>query len=373
MDDPIRNSPMLEPLKQAPLINRGFNDSLRERIMRELDAGRSPSRKMRIVPGLALALAGFAAIFAVLLFRPDADPEVPEIARKTTQGSVAILQAEPVTRHEWRDGLLIGLAADRIQPDGGQDSAYRTLWIAPEGESIALMAEGEGVLVPYGLDFWFVGERDTESETVLFARKITQKRALPAGDPLLMDDARADADNGPTAIRERLLFAGQSHVVLARTDEDGTEIMLSSLQQLETGERQPLPIRDILEEPPAEVGDWAIVREHGRWTASTPEGDYPLGRQASVHDGLCISWQAITKAVPGATDAFCSPGANWMAVVTDGALLALPIGGDGEPGEPALRIPLYDNEQPVMAEWATGIYVPKWSTFISALYPDGGL
>src|SRR5690606_31179560 len=145
---------------------------------------------------------------------------------------------------------------------------------------------------------------------------------------------------------------------------------LTSLPPLAAGERRTLSLELIAESETSVETTWLLAREAGQWTIQTGKERFGLNRQAAVHDGLCLPWTTIAEAVPGARDAFCSPSANWIAVLTADALLALPVDAGGTLGEPVLEVALAWQEQPVMAEWATGEYVAKWTSYMASLFPD---
>jgi hypothetical protein len=377
MDDRIREQSWLEPLKMPPLANRGFNGRLRDRIMRELEAGRMPqAAKRRWLPFVAL-LAGIAAVLAVLFAKPDLEPmELVHSVPASPESKVEILQAPKTPAHEWADGFLLGLRTD--DPAAGKEAGgrYRTLWIAPQDGRLGLIAEGSGILVPYGMDFWLVYEADFVAGEQLFARKLSSaSSANPSQKAVLRGNEDENAER-----EEILAFAGQSYTVLYRSVEGGKrEGLLTDLKSLSTGERNARSLDEIApltREQAAEAGtDWFVAREQGRWFIRTANAAAALNGKAAVHDGVCLPWTDIAGAVPDAVDAFCSPGENWIAVLTGDALVALPVDPVGTPGEPVLSVPLRAGETPVLSEWATGAYVEKWTSFITALYAadgDGG-
>jgi len=358
---------LLEPLRYPPLKQRGFDERLMERIMRELEAGRTASGRRRRPFAFALFLAGFAAVLAVLWVKPAGMPAEHEPAgRPAAQVDAEGLPSAAARDHAFADGLLLGLRSDVPSPASGR---YRTLWIAPEGGGLGLVAEVDGILVPYRLDFWLIGEEPAEDGgSRLFAGKVT-----PGSAPGLLAKASRRPDGGEElggAAGERLEFAGQSYVVLTRHDGNGRETLLTDLASLASGERRRLSPDEIAPLPEGEAeragAKWSVVRREGRWTVRTERAAVPLSARASVHDGLCVPWTDVREAVPGAVDAFCSPGGSWTAVLTDDAVVALPVYEDGTLGGRALELPLDAAAKPVMAEWATDGYVAKWTAFLAA-------
>lgn len=373
MDKRHHNSSLLKPLRQPPLRHRGFDDRLRARILQQLDAEPARTAGRRRMPAFALMLAGFAAFLAVLFVRPEAAPEEGHQAQQLSTGSVEILQAGHQPDHVWADGLLIGLRDDGGAADG-HGPRYRTLWLAPRDGGLALQSEGEGILIPFGMDFWLLREGEPGIGGGLRLSKISAASPRP-GEFKLTDSGlqgEVPSERGkPDEFREKLVFAGQSFVVLAREDGDGTTHLLTNLSSLASGERRPLPLHRIAgpEADAAAEANWFIAREAGQWMVRAGQARHGLNDRAAVHDGLCMPWAAIVEAVPAARDAFCSPSGNWLAVLTADALVALPVDDAGKPGEPALEVALARQEQPVLAEWATGEYVDKWTAYLDSLFP----
>jgi len=364
---------LLEPLRHPPLRQRGFDDRLKERIMRELEAGRAADAARRRFTPVAMLLAGMAVVFAFLWMQPSAPPLAERGHEETAAaGDAAPAESEPAADHEFADGLLIGLRSD-VPPQERTGGRYRTLWIAPDVDGLRLAAAVDGIVVPYRLDFWLVDE--TAGETPRLAAE-----KLPYGDA---PPGRTETSGGVPGGAERkaapagetgevLEFAGQSYVVLTRMSGSGRETLLTSLSSLASGERRRIPPDEIAPLPEGEAeragNGWSVSRREGRWTVVTPGADAPVNTRASVHDGLCVPWTAVLEAEPDAVDAFCSPGGNWMAVLTDDALVALPVLGDGTPGRRALEVPLDGWTKPVMAEWATNGYVAKWTAFLAGRF-----
>lgn len=373
MANRMHDRSLLEPLKHPPLQNRGFDERLRTRILREVEAGVAPTARKRIWPAFVCMLAGVTALFAVLLVKPQTEPELAAGDQKPVQGEVEILQHAVPPPHEWADGFLIGLKSVAKAEKGAAE--YRTLWIAPDSGSLRLLAEGDGLLVPYGPDFWLVDDDDFGAGHRLFARRIPIGNA--SSGSLLAPSLRvkpADAAAGPVP-GEAVVFAGQSFIVLERETGGTLERLVTDLESLAAGERRSVPLSDmaLLSADEAPAGEtWTVVRHQGRWAVRTTAAIVPLNRQASVHDGLCLPWADIVDAVPDAEDAFCSPGANWIAVMTGDSLVALPVREDGTLGGQALNIALRPEEKPVMAEWATGGYVAKWTAFLTGFFAANG-
>jgi len=136
--------------------------------------------------------------------------------------------------------------------------------------------------------------------------------------------------------------------------------------------------------------NWKIFRKSGHWTArgwaSTHrlwrfgfEFDIPVALPRSLvgPDELRFDFQEITKQVSGARDAFSAPGQDLLVVLKIDELLVFEPHGRTL-GNPRARAHLRGEaaemetgpdtlERPVMAQWAIGRHVQRWTAQITAL------
>lgn len=127
-----------------------------------------------------------------------------------------------------------------------------------------------------------------------------------------------------------------------------------------------------------EQGSWSI-KGWGKWTDFECSDELPVF-QTSLRapaklvgfDELPVTWAQITKAVPGAADAFGAPTWGLLIILTYDELLVCPVAGSGI-GKPLARLPILFREQAVMAQWAVGKYVASWSAQFEIFKKKQGL
>lgn len=391
MDRFREQDPLWSELRTPPLNRPGFTEELKRRIESSLtDDARSPRRHRRL--GLMTCAGGVIAIAAFAVFawlRPDIAPGADTAASSSETSPPPSVQeqvrAPMAQRMEPDSGLLIGLRRDRPVAGAALDvSEYRTLWIAPERNRLAVKAEGAGLLVPYRLDFWTViGITEADRGRAvhrLSAELAAESRLIPAGSrpetPLI------PAESGPEAqliYSEQVAFVANRYIAVEQTvlrpqHEDGqTEKVhfVEMLDDVRSGVKRAIPLERFVvnrDENPdskadAEATNWTPVRHNGKWVPQMSGRLLPafeLAEELVSHDALCLPWEEVAVLRQDATDALCSPRGDMLVLVTEEQLLVYPLDEDGERGE-MLAVPLHDGEMLVMAQWAIGDYVHKWT------------
>jgi hypothetical protein len=136
---------------------------------------------------------------------------------------------------------------------------------------------------------------------------------------------------------------------------------------------------------PGDVNDreWYISRHEGRWIE---QGGIFTHRLCGVVEfplrSKMFTWSVIDKSVPldmkwlrsllpNARDAFWSPRKDLLVVLTKNDSLSVfkPVGE--KIGRPLLTLPLTQQEVPVMAEWALGAGVERWTRELTTLQHRG--
>jgi hypothetical protein len=152
--------------------------------------------------------------------------------------------------------------------------------------------------------------------------------------------------------------------------------------------------------------EWYIARNQGQWSA---HGSFDTHRLCGDHVDFelpfhaafaapskpPISLDTIRKNIPGAYDAFWSPGHEMAVVLIDQDDSSLRMQGEPWPkelflgtfpnhttlkvfsprgqdmGKPFITIQLKEFEGPVMAEWATGSNVVRWTAELVKIKAQG--
>jgi hypothetical protein len=119
-----------------------------------------------------------------------------------------------------------------------------------------------------------------------------------------------------------------------------------------------------------------LNRNRGRWMMesrvnATTEGkeafyDIPIAMKPSssliTYDELTITWDRIIDKVPQAIDAFNAPGNSFLLIRTPKYLMMYRIEGENLLSKNPLQlIEIKETEDIIMAEWARGDFVKRWT------------
>lgn len=409
-------------LAEGPFTSEGFTDSLRQRIEAHLDEERTKPKPWKPWLGACSLLA----VMVMLLF-VDGQRLISllyinqSIYDKYSLHTAAHKPAKESWEASIRSALLLGLRTDFPAVGKKQEySTYRTVLIAPEHSRLQKAAEGEGILMPYKMDFWKLGGQrvmDEEKEAWI----ITASQGAAVNPKFENERASAKFPAKPVKLSEKLLFVGNRYITVAQTVQtqdsaSGQAIKYEyvwvkelmhiiptkkaisltplkephvSLRGLLAAYAEPI-LQELKPTLPAQPGEldtaagaadpsgesWSIVRKPGQWIAQLADygsaenlngkigyrlKDVPVELPASVvsHDKLAVSWNDIKRLQPSAIDVFTSPKHDFVAVVTDRSIIIYPYIDQLIPSQ-LMTIPLQSNESVVMAQWATDQYVESW-------------
>lgn len=420
--DPMDNE-LKKELAHGPFSQNGFNDSLRKRIEERIDnhvAVRRPRRWGAWSAGVSAVLASALVFLFVTDSRPL--PLVQQEAAEKLEIQQPSAAAPAPHGPDWeasvRSALLIGLRSDAPAAEDPQaPSTYRTVLIAPDRNRLQKTAEGEGILMPYKLDFWKIGN-ERKANGSQEAHTLTAH--LASAKPKTSSGANR-GNPAQTVVSEKLMFAGNRYVAVAQTTaaKSGAAqspahqdyVWVKELGQIASGRQAPAPLLEphvtlrsvfaatavpVLKElkpapPSARSGhgepaaadlsgeSWTIARKQGKWTAQIASYDseaggtayrlreVPLALPPSVvsHDELAVPWRDIVRVQPGAVDAFSSPNRDMVAVVTEQNIIIYPYAEQWIP-IPLMTLPLQPKESVVMIQWAMGSYVELWKRQVKA-------
>jgi len=304
-----------------------------------------------------------------------------------------------------RSGLLLG-----YWDQTGQQ--HRTLWVHHSGDAAAAQVI-PGLLVPRKTGFWHLGSyftlnaEDQSDDQHIWALPADRQPAIVLAPNERM--VKAWADGACQDISREIHFVGPSYI--SYTTQAGyscgphpdfeTELRVAPLDQLEgkripasrvLGPAAPAAIRNGIEhaqgsqcyEPPrVDERNWQITRRQGHWAA---EGwaetartcgygvnfaiHLPLPESVVGYDRLPAGWDRLKHSIPGLFDAFCSPTGDILVATTEMELLVYRL-DHGKLGRIILRrtwthLQLDSREgrnnlPMVMAQWATGPNVARWT------------
>ncbi|MGL5084429.1 MAG: hypothetical protein ACRC68_01685, partial [Clostridium sp.] len=115
-------------------------------------------------------------------------------------------------------------------------------------------------------------------------------------------------------------------------------------------------------------GKWGLVGSLGIINSSRQNEEYLLNlRPNSImlnYDNLTIPWKVLKAEIPFIRDAYISPNDRLAIVLFEDNLAIYEVKDKMLKGAPLASIKI-DNEEVIMAEWATYGYVEKWSKVFS--------
>jgi hypothetical protein len=321
--------------------------------------------------------------------------------------------------------LLLGL---HVTTDNSGER-YRTFWIAPENGKVRVLS-GPDLIVPGQTGFWRtclaekseVDDGEYSESDVIVTEPATPSRAhcILAADSA---EAGEQARRCTSSTRTRILFVGP-HAISTENSWEGdcgahpssaTDVELKSLTGRDsiawlgltdadtkrkllgaTGDAARAEFADFgtVDSDRPDTGDdirarlsvrerWAVQRGAGYWhaigqadcspsVACGVEYTFPVRKfrvpvRLVGHDELFPSLESIRKAFPAVTDAVSSPRRDLVVALTGDSLLVFVV-HDAMLGAPVAQLPV--SGEIVMAQWATGRFVPVWTSKLRELIPD---
>lgn len=297
-------------------------------------------------------------------------------------------------------GVLIGLREDRDKETGESD--YRTLWITNDGE-VQEVYEIDDILFPRK-EFWKLEvvsdelEGENKERLNIYAITGTPSNIAEKKDfsypsryldvsfvgnnyvsVLASDEDETDRDRMPTAMTISVdSYNSYNPVNINNLDpKDGAPAFINSLNQViqRNEELKGAPIsRDVI------FSNFILRRHHGYWmmesrfTVNIQNNDavykVPIALRPTenivTYDDLTVPWVTIKERIPQAIDAFNAPGNSFLLVRTPKYLLMYKIEGvNGISSDPLQSIEIREDEDIIMAEWARGEFVKRWTDVAS--------
>jgi hypothetical protein len=126
----------------------------------------------------------------------------------------------------------------------------------------------------------------------------------------------------------------------------------------------------------AEADDrWTVVRRAGAWRPQLAQQNglggcdvsaeiaAPLPRSFTGPDRLALPWGRLASSIPGLIDAVSSPNGSWTVAITRSGLMF--VSGKAQKRTPITTV--NESLRLVMAQWALGKHVARWSAAIGDL------
>ncbi|HSR04871.1 MAG TPA: hypothetical protein VLM88_09845 [Proteiniclasticum sp.] len=302
---------------------------------------------------------------------------------------------------EPRAGVLIGLRGERDEET--EEQSYRTLWITNDGE-VQEVYEVDDILFPRK-EFWKLEVlRDEVDDAERERLNIYAITGTPSNIKEKMDY------NYPSTYME-VEFVGNNYVSIVSTETDDPSnknmpvamtIPVDSFNNYRAVNINELDPKEgitafinsadrVIEREEELENDFVskvniftsfiLRRHHGYWMlesrllAKNDENEeqvykVPVALKPTqsivTYDDLTVSWVSVKERVPQAIDAFNAPGNSFLLVRTPKYLMMYNIIGVDQIGEEPLQlIEIKEEEDIIMAEWARGEFVKRWTDVVA--------
>lgn len=385
-------------LSKGPYERPGFSPELQKRIEESIERRSRSGRRRASFIASVIALVTAGLIFVGWNGWPQDRQTMAQSATKSPAKASAPETEAPAQPPQLTSGVLIGLRTDYERKDmklsaaaDKTDSSYRTLFVAPLNGQLDIAAEGKGILLPYGQQFWKIDAVAKQAGAGLYSTLVAHPATKPLPEPII-------SGKGQELVRhsERLLYAGNKYVSLEQSETTTSNrkplqtkrVWVKTLEQLDGSMTMPVAassgsalrkyvgFEDIfgLAERGASTDQWAILRRPGAWVPHAAkmqlDGDtesYALSPVSLFlpdavvsHDQLCCTWADLKRVQPDAVDALSSPKKDFVAIITPSSIYFYEDRNGKLGSSPLLTINLNESETLVMAQWATGSYVDNW-------------
>lgn len=298
-----------------------------------------------------------------------------------------------------RSGLLLGLRyyEESDLENGLEGWKYRTIWIPSKDMVIDNIYEMEDLFLPRKTGFWNVAidkvHNNGKIKDVLYAHPLS-KRNLENKD-------KGEIDGEKENSLKTIIYLGNDYISLESNKDypkEKSKLITLPIDNIKGG--NPIKISDIAGESgrkafyegaagefssdhkfknnyvdiKPEEESFGLIRRNGHWImkgrVNALEDDKDLYKDFNIkiippkdlvgYDELSVSWNEVKLRVPGAIDVITSPNEDIALIFTNNNILIYPLEKGELSKEPIKKIKLYESENIVMAEWATGEYVYKW-------------
>lgn len=313
---------------------------------------------------------------------------------------------DELEENDMRSGILLGVRVPNSTDDGVGDYTYGTYWISYVDEKPEPILYADDIYLPRMDGFWKMWvEKILANEGVEDVIEVTAVKK--STDENMMSGINNVSDRVETKSRKAVIYVGNDYVCVENyvyhntpggrkirktlqtlpidnidnssgikisdlTGESGTIAMESAIEQLRKGtEKSGIKIvnRELQEE------NFALYRKTGHWffkgrlnyevEDELEYVDFGLNlippSNMVAYDILQVPWTKVKEEIPKAVDIYTSPNKDLAVVLTSDKLMLYRIEGSSLAGEPMSVISLADGSQVIMAEWATGDYVERWS------------
>lgn len=301
---------------------------------------------------------------------------------------------------EPRAGVLIGLREDR--QTATSLSNYRTLWITNDGE-VQEVYEIDNILFPRK-EFWKIevisekvndqvkerlniypilgiqGENSVDAKEITYAGKYLDLDFV--GNNYVGVNITDNVYKSHESMKYARTLAVDSYTTyqgVGIQDVSGVEGISAFMNSFEQIKQKNPELKSIAIDQESFLHSFILKRNRGHWMmvsrltsgaeASDEFIEEPIALKPTqslvAYDELSVSWNKIIEKVPQAIDAFNAPGNSFLLIRTPKYLMMYRIIGENKLADkPMQMIEIKETEEIIMAEWARGEFVKRWTDVV---------
>lgn len=293
-----------------------------------------------------------------------------------------------------RSGVLLGLSSSNLDDS---KSRYKTLWISSRNRKLQNTIELSQLLVPRRSGFWQVGV-NREAKDGKFIQNLY---AHPVIEFIEKGTLSKDENTIQEYLKRNITFIGSDYICTEIEENGQLQVLpidnISMAKGVNISDLMPENVNDTLArsvnafraiqdknkadklEKQMRKDNFTVARGNGHWilkgrlnysssNSSRNFEDFIIyGVPPSTlvnYDELCVPWSEVKAEVPEAIDIFTSPNKEIALIVSKNYIYIYSIVNEQLSEEPIGKIKIGEDDSIIMAEWATGDYVEKWTEII---------
>lgn len=294
-------------------------------------------------------------------------------------------------------GVMLALKTPRVELEDGSftDSSYRTLWISFKDDEIQPIIEKDDIVFPRINGIWTI-QKKLESNDSQHIEYFIAKPIDGRIDSVILDDTSVN-------VYKDINFISDDYISIEKYEGNDFENIFNIYQTLpidNINSKQGLGIEEIYSDevgqvyernfnealealsnedaedllPRVDYTNFTIRRIEGKWSLIgkimskniNEEGiDYRISINSSKkilnYDTLLIPWKDLKSRFPFIEDAYTSPTGRIAIILFSNRLFVYELEDRNIKGGPLVTIDLNEDEEVIMAEWASGSYVDTWA------------
>ena len=324
------------------------------------------------------------------------------LKERKTKGDIEKLKEDKLLR----SGVLIGLRDDDPNNSNSIEnklSSYRTIWIPSKNRKLLDILQVESLFLPRMDGFWRIGVnrytlkgKDFKDEILAYNKheeenkksfiddkneiNIYKKIVFAGNDYLCMEYKKIQDENSKDFYRVLPIHATKNRRGIKISDifgEEGKKAIKNSAEAFLASQDQS-SMKDIEREPNEE--NFSLARSNGYWIVKGRLNDKniigheykdynininPSNKMISFNT-FSISWNEVKSRIPDAVDAYTSPNKDIALIISNDNIKVYEMNGNELSSKALYKIPIKKSESIIMAEWATGDYLEKWTKEINS-------